>query len=232
MKKTILLIAVAVLLTACGKTEIPELTTASPAVTEPLFEITGTQSATAAEQSTTSPTVTEPPSEITGTYEIIQFGGYSWLVLEKSDSAALVLSLEIIEEREYHLTLEEITWEHSAIRQYLNGEFYNSFSSEDQNRIISTNIVNNNNPEYDTVGGSNTNDNIFLLSIDEANNYFTDDSARIAKNAYFAARWWWLRSPGDSGFFAAFVNYSGGVNVGGSIVDDGGGVRPAMWINL
>jgi len=164
--------------------------------------------------------------------DIIEFGGYNWLVLEKSGSTALVLSLEIIESRAYHSPGGEITWEHSTIRQYLNGEFYNSFSSADQNRIISTNIVNSNNPEYGTAGGNNTIDNIFLLSIDEAQAYFADSSSRIAVNANGEVSWWWLRSPGIGSSIAAYVGSGGGIFIFGYGVDDNYGVRPALWLSL
>ena len=45
--------------------------------------------------------------------------------------------------------------------------------------------------------------------------------------------WWWLRSPGYFDFCAAYVSYDGALNLGGDLVDDGGGgVRPALWLNL
>ena len=90
-------------------------------------------------------------------------------------------------------------------------------------------VVNDDNPTYGTEGGNNTTDQIFLLSIAEAQNgsYFADDSSRIATNtAYVAgggklgssgmfgvgeADYWWLRSPGDLDHRAAGVSVDGGV---------------------
>lgn len=75
-------------------------------------------------------------------------------------------------------------------------------------------------------------DNIFLLSIDEANKYFKSDDERIA-NYNGEAAWWWLRSPGGND------NYAAGVGIGGDVYDGGRSVdrvryaiRPALWINL
>jgi hypothetical protein len=172
---------------------------------------------------------------IYGDFDIIEFGGYEWLVLEESGGRALVLSLGIIETRAYHSEWVEITWEHSTIRQYLNGEFYNSFSPADQARIVDTNVINNDNPLFHIPGGDNTTDKIFLLSIDEANQYFADDSARIAYNMDGTPWWWgwWLRSPGYYSGDAAAVNHDGSVSVhGGGVIYDSGGVRPALWLNL
>jgi hypothetical protein len=165
--------------------------------------------------------------------DVIQFGAFDWRVLEIQDDKALIISEDIIEHRPYHVNVGDITWEHSTIRQYLNGEFYNSFSSAEQERIVETTIINNDNPIHGTAGGNDTTDNIFLLSIDEAEMYFPNDTSRIALNADGEASWWWLRSPGFSSISAADVIDYGDVNVGGNFVDiDNGGVRPALWLNL
>ena len=45
--------------------------------------------------------------------------------------------------------------------------------------------------------------------------------------------WWWLRSPGCVGSYAAFVYCSGFIYGLGEIVNyHNGCVRPAMWIDL
>jgi predicted heme/steroid binding protein len=45
--------------------------------------------------------------------------------------------------------------------------------------------------------------------------------------------WWWLRSPGGDRGHAAYVSYGGGVyDIGSSVSNDGGGVRPALFLNL
>jgi hypothetical protein len=81
-------------------------------------------------------------------------------------------------------------------------------------------------------GGSATNDRVFLLSEDEADRYFAHSTDR---RAYYlgALNSWWLRSPGDRASRAAIVDYDGSVNAYGSDVHNGGGgVRPALWLNL
>ena len=51
------------------------------------------------------------------------------------------------------------------MREYLNGEFYNSFDIAERERIIASENENPDNPWYAASGGKPTDDKIFLLSI-------------------------------------------------------------------
>ena len=52
-------------------------------------------------------------------------------------------------------------------------------------------------------------------------------------DAYKGNCWWWLRSPGDDIYYAAYVNYDGYVRSnGGSVDNNDHGVRPALNFNL
>ena len=109
-----------------------------------------------------------------------------------------------------------------------------------------THVVNEDNPQYNSDGGNDTEDKVFLLSIEEANKYFTEDESRKCiptqytdyKEEYFMIRHytgtyqWWLRSPGFNGGYAAYVYRDGQVDRIGDCVDREDIVRPAMWINL
>jgi hypothetical protein len=196
------------------------------------------------------PPVTPPAPASVKAGGKMQFGGYDWLVLEVSGGKALLLSERVLEERVYHNTETDITWEKCGLRAYLNGEFYNRFSASDRARVIETRVVNNNNPWYGTNGGNTTLDRIFLLSLEEVARYFGDsgklrraptdeeygfydqyDSAREAYDMNGETSWWWLRSPGDDGDGAADVSFDGFVDVGGVDVSDDYGVRPALWLS-
>ena len=54
---------------------------------------------------------------------VIIFGDYQWRILHIKDGKMLILTDEIIEQRDYHDKKENITWEHSEIRNFLNHEF-------------------------------------------------------------------------------------------------------------
>ena len=194
--------------------------------------------------------------------DIIPFGAYSWRVLEIQDGKALLLSDKVIERRAYHEPGRAVTWETCTLRQYLNGEFYDSFSAAEKALIAETRLTNDDNPWYGTSGGNATTDRIFLLSLEEVVKYFGDsgdlknrkgwywegepvlndgqgfiindqyNSAREAVDADGAALWWWLRSPGVDSLLAAAVHGDGGVGVEGGGSYYDGGVRPALWLNL
>jgi hypothetical protein len=104
----------------------------------------------------------------------IRFGGYDWFVLDKQDGKTLVITEKIIEKRPYHHEECAITWETCDMREYLNGEFYDSFSAPDRERIVEVTNENPDNPWYGTRGGNVTEDKIFLLGIGEAVKYFGD----------------------------------------------------------
>ena len=139
-----------------------------------------------------------------------------------------------------------MTWETSAIRKWLLHDFKkDAFSESEQDLICSTHLITPVNPEYGTSGGDETDDNVFLLSIEEARKYFASDADRVCgptlratKGAAFSVdvnsgSYWWLRSSGQKANFAARVYPDGSIFVKGNVVDNlNGGVRPAMWIDI
>jgi len=182
--------------------------------------------------------------------DVIKLGDFSWLVLDKQGGRLLVLCEKVIEQRPYNTKFIDVTWETSSLRQYLNGEFFDRFSAEEKARISETRIPNNNNPWFNTKGGNNTSDKVFLLSLGEVVKYFGDsgqlanqppdarrikdeyNTARVATGLDGAGAWWWLRSPGFYGLNGAYVNNGGWIYLDGNNVNlYGGGVRPAMWLN-
>jgi len=169
-------------------------------------------------------------------FDVVEFGGYKWLMLTQADGKALLLAEEIIRMRAYDDAGEYDTfWEFCSLRAYLNNDFYNCFSESEQQRILLTKNKNPDSAVNGVSGGNDTNDKIFLLSVEEAYMCFADDHSR---KALFEGKpaWWWLRSPGAYGDFAAFVNSNGSIDSGGTPftnsgrTDYGAGVRPALWI--
>ena len=166
-------------------------------------------------------------------FQTITFGGIEWIVLDEEGDKTMLLSKDCIEENSYNNEYESVTWETCTLRSYLNAEWYeDTFSDDEKDMILTTNVVNSDNSEFGTSGGNDTEDKIFLLSIDEVKQYFSSDDERIAKYNGEDV-WWWLRSPGDDVFYAAGVSSGGNVYDDGSSVDyDDSGIRPALWVNL
>jgi tetratricopeptide (TPR) repeat protein len=169
-----------------------------------------------------------------------------WLVLEIKDGKALVISKYALDCKQYNTSDTDVTWETCTLRKWLNNDFINAAFSDGERAMIPTVTVSaDKNPEYSTDPGNATQDQVFLLSITEANKYFSSDSARqckstdrVAANAAHVASpsdncWWWLRSPGGYQNFAAYVSRYGDVYGGGHAVHSvDGAVRPALWIDL
>jgi len=162
----------------------------------------------------------------------LSFGKFKWCVLSVVDNKALLLSEDILENRAYHSAQTDITWENSTVRAYLNGDFYKQFSSKERAVITSSNVINSDNSQHGTIGGNSTFDNILLLSLSEVNQFFGNNADRASKNSGQPG-WWWLRSPGGRGVYAAIVDKDGKISDGGNMVDNAsGGIRPALWIKL
>ena len=191
--------------------------------------------------------------------ETIEFGNYpqdkdgtekpiEWIVMKKEGNQVLLLSKYVLDAKSYNEGWGDVTWEISDIRQWLNNEFYTTaFNKAEKAKIQTSLIKNEDNSEYGTSGGNDTEDKVFLLSEKEADTLFSDEEERIAKATEYAEKlgvdinenseekgaWWWLRSPGNDSFYAALVNYYGwvygdGIGVNCNVY----GVRPALHLNL
>lgn len=165
-----------------------------------------------------------------------------WKVLEIRNSKALFISEFCLENLPYHLeNIPEITWENCTLRKWLNNDFYETaFSSDEKLKISEETIINGANTEFKISGGRNTQDKVFLLSVDEVNEYFKDDNARranatefiISKDVLIAKNKlcdWWLRSIGGFTFTAATVVANGTVfTMGSPVYSVEYGVRPVI----
>ena len=165
-----------------------------------------------------------------------------WLVLEVKDRKALVISKYALDCKKYSSRYMD-TWETCTLREWLNNGFINAAFSADEKAMIPAVTVS---ADYSTNPGNTTQDQVFLLSITEANKYFSSDSARKCKPTDYAVAngafvnvyngnycLWWLRSPGYNQDSAPYVDYDGDVNRHGDDVNSAlYAVRPALWIDL
>nr|AGS53994.1 hypothetical protein [uncultured bacterium contig00088] len=69
-----------------------------------------------------------------GAENIVSFGPYEWRVLAVEDGTALLITEPIISRRMFDTDTN--VWEHSGIRSYLNGDFLNSFSAGERERMV------------------------------------------------------------------------------------------------
>ena len=167
-----------------------------------------------------------------------------WLVLDKQDDKMLVISRYGLDYQPYNTEYDEVTWETCSLREWLNSDFYDAaFIPEEKKVILDSVNMAYENPEYDTWAGNDTTDKVFLLSYLEARIYLSGATRACMGTPYCYDQGafkgdngncqWWLRTPGSTSYVAASI-FPGGsiVNLGYSVNDTNGGVRPAMWIDL
>lgn len=200
------------------------------------------------------------------TWDCIYFGNYyqsnsstkepiKWRVLSVNGNDAFLLADQNLDAKPYNEEKTDATWATCTLREWLNDTFLNTaFTSAEQSAIKNTMVVNEDNPYWNTEGGENTTDKVYLLSIAETCNtaygfngeFRTNSETRMAKNtAYVAdkdgmeavgeADCWWLRSPGNDSVGASLVypdgyGGNGGNSVGYGIISYA--VRPALHLNL
>lgn len=170
----------------------------------------------------------------------IEFGSYEWRVLDIQNNTALIITEYIIEQGRYHDAYKDITWADCSLRKYLNGEFYDKFTTADKSRIVPVTNKNPDNHWYGTKGGEDTRDCIFLLSLEEVTcKYFGDSSSKLynpkknqrywferkdENNSKRIARlkgvewstWWWIRTPGRVGVKAVYIHGDGNIGIQGN----------------
>ena len=138
-----------------------------------------------------------------------------WRVLSNAGGQLFLLSDQNLDALQYHTEQEDVTWETSTIRSWLNGydassntggsngidytgdNFLNTaFSAKEQTAIAKTAVVNDDNTDYNenasTDAGKDTTDRIFLLSLTETYNKkyfpnycFSTNTAYVADGGKF-----------------------------------------------
>ncbi|MBP3618245.1 MAG: hypothetical protein J6J38_09425 [Lachnospiraceae bacterium] len=179
-----------------------------------------------------------------------------WLVLDRRGEQVLLLSRYGLDVREYHdRAYEDVTWENSFAREWLQQSFYaKAFSAKERAMIVKTE-----NENGDGIMSDTTEDYVFLLSAEEVLNgkawdgtpYFATAVDRItiptAYRSYSSwlysndesSEWagitteWWLRTTGNAGMYADVVTKSGKVLLGErENYSEDVSVRPAIWVDL
>ena len=159
-----------------------------------------------------------------------------WRVLDvRSDGRAVLICRDIIECRSFHDSKGNITWQNSNLRYWLNEVFFAcAFSEQEKSRIALESCAAEDNDYYRTKGGGHTEDYVFCLSAQQAQQLFSADAFRRACTTPYAGRntstcWWWLRTPGGHQFSCAAVSDTGAVDYNGFHASlDCIGVRPAL----
>ena len=201
--------------------------------------------------------------------EAVTFGSYEqdndtgnglepieWVVLAHQDGRTLLLSRYGLDGMWYNADSVGVTWEDCSLRRWLNTDFYHTaFDDTEKDLIVQ---VTNANPDgtsfwesigrevYSSIGGNDTQDNVFLLSLYEAREYLGlsgdgNSDCTCTATAYANSRdtyspggkcWWWLRTPGEDQTSAAVIKDSGSA-LSEFVYHEykqPPAVRPAIWV--
>ncbi|MBP3870416.1 MAG: hypothetical protein J6E46_05535, partial [Faecalicoccus sp.] len=169
----------------------------------------------------------------------------AWQVLAKEDNKILIVSKYGLDCKKYNDERTDVTWETSTLRNWLDSTFIDTaFSEDEKSQIQTTTVTADKNLKYDTNPGNDTQDQVFLLSIQEVEKYLDSNHERTATATVYATNngayigssgncYWWLRSPGTYSTGAASVSDDGSIYYRGFDVNSGGkAVRPALWLGI
>lgn len=134
----------------------------------------------------------------------VSFGNHVWYVLDRNGDELKMIMFQAEKFEEFRHTpfnaeQTDVDWERSSLREWMNSAFLEeNFSEEERAKILQVSVVNEDNPEYGTDGGNDTQDYAYLLSGEEVEQY-KDILSHIRMNM-------WLRTPGNSPDTASFMS--------------------------
>lgn len=188
-------------------------------------------------------------------YRYFKWEKIKWRVLQNDGSTLFVIADKGLDCKNYNEEKGSVIWEGSTLREWLNSSFYHTaFRGEEQEMVVGQSVANGGNPEYGTEGGGNTEDKVYLLSMEEMTDPsygFCGDgrmdsvSRRMEPSDYARARgaflssgeypgcWWWLRSSGYDTTYTVSVSDSGYVfGYGMNASTSSNAVVPTVHIDL
>ena len=170
-----------------------------------------------------------------------------WLVLDEQDDKIFVISKDCLDigvfkktagSDRYHM--DEVEWDNSDLRQWLNNDFMSETFTTQEQDIITVSKLSNSGTGFNKYGYRPTEDRIFCLSVEEAEQYFADDSSRRAQvtaqaknkgaSSYQGCTSWWLRSMAGEQKAACVLDTGKISEAGMGVGISTEGIRPAMWI--
>ncbi|MCR4992339.1 MAG: DUF6273 domain-containing protein, partial [Lachnospiraceae bacterium] len=164
----------------------------------PAGEETMEKDPTPAQELTDIPQITETPDEPEGQVYYVDADGYvvmgyyeqdnntdngkepiEWEILGEDENGKLLISRYVLDGFAYDELPDDgseyvCTWGDCTLRAMLNGEFYETvFSAEEKQLIKETKLLNPGNTDFGSLGGEDTLDRIFILSMEELCKYYT-----------------------------------------------------------
>lgn len=169
-----------------------------------------------------------------------------WIVLAEDDGRVLLFSNLVLDQVPYHEKKENITWADCSLRVWLNDTFYQGAFTREERALISKTVLQNvGNQASGAEGGVDTEDHVFILSLNEViafascnpnipGLYAYPTPYAISHGLDLHEDWktccWWFRTPGVDQSCAAFCAMNGNPLYSGTVNSKRYGVRPALWV--
>ena len=175
------------------------------------------------------------------TYYAEEYTPIAWILLEKDDEKALLLTKYCIDSYPYndYLYIKKCSYKNR------NNAMESFFDDDENEHIMNTKIVVSKNDEFPV---NNDLEEIerktFFLSIDDIKKYFTDDNGKVLNNKlktlcdnisddYSNELGWWLRDIGELWWTVAYIDSDGNLSKRGMLASIGlVGLRYAMWVDI
>ncbi len=191
--------------------------------------------------------------------DVITFGRYEqdnvldngqepieWIVLEVQEGKAWLMSKYCIEMVIFYPQRVPMFWGASDLRTWMNGDFLNTAFTAEEQELILTTTVKNDNPHGMRGAGEDTLDKIYLLSKSEVLHFMPEMADRVAyPTEYVKAQGctlgdalgscrWWTRTPGARKMDMCGMRVDGRISEYGMQDVDwpGNTMRPVMWITV
>ena len=180
-----------------------------------------------------------------------------WKVLEEKEGKSLLFPLYGLDVMPYNTDLNDVYWENSSIRKWLNGDFFDEAFLGNEDKVLLSEVSNKKNFYFSSYCGEDTKDKVFLLSEEEifcgekASDYGfacsdadADPNRQIKPTRYALARGAWASEDDGDGFFmlrtngytasnAVYVNDDGNIyNRGMPVNCKDAIVMPAIYATL
>ncbi len=167
-----------------------------------------------------------------------------WTVIANDENTVTLLSKHVLDCVPYDKEKTKPSyWESSYLRSWLSEDFSVCAFSEQELSVITERLNKNlDNDEYQTLGGKDTADKIWVLSLDEAHSLSSEilisspTAYAISMGVYqkegFEGTNYWLRSSGDTQNKAAYISYENEITARGSSVNNTNyGIRVCITVN-
>lgn len=163
------------------------------------------------------------PAYIHGYYDQSSYSGWKILEIDTEGRKVLVTTEKGIA----RMPWGDGTWRECRLRRWLNGEFYATIPHELREKVIFTDIV-----DSDASGECRTRDKVFLLSVEEIEQYYGEWDRNLLSwdsDASRNDRAWWVRGRGSG---TTVLMLSEGRIFEECDQEKDINVRPAMWLCL